>query len=77
MASTDDRIREIFEIVKSRADDGVKPEAMLTEIDQEARRGHPLLTVGERIDAAHRTRAISFAGSDLWIVHDGTEWRLI
>jgi hypothetical protein len=77
MSSIDDRVREIFEIVKSRADDGVKPEAMLTEIDQEARHGHPLLTVGERLDAARGTRAISFSGSDLRIMHDGAAWRLI
>ena len=76
MSSIDDRITEIFAIVKRRADDGVKPEAMLSEIEREARRGHPLLTVGERIDVAHRTRAISFSGSDLRIVHDGTTWQL-
>ena len=78
MSSTDGRVREIFEIVKSRAkgDDGVKPEAMLGEIEREARRGHPLLTVGERIDLPRRSRAISFSGSDLRIVHDGTTWQL-
>jgi len=50
---------------------------MLPEIDREARRGHPSLTVGERLDVPHRRRAISFAGSDLRIVYDGTTWQLI
>jgi hypothetical protein len=78
MSAIDERIREIFEIVKSRGkgDDGVNPEAMLSEIEREARLGYPSLTVGERLDAARRTRAISFSGSDLRIVHDGATWQL-
>jgi hypothetical protein len=48
MSSIDDRVREIFEFVKLRSVDGVKPASMLGEIGQEA----PLLKVNGSLDAA-------------------------
>ena len=73
MSSIDDRVREIFEFVKLRSVDGVKPASMLGEIGQEAL----LLKVNGSLDAAESIWEFRFTGSDLRIVQDGTTWRLI
>jgi hypothetical protein len=69
-AHKDVSVREFFEWIKGRARDGVAPAAMMDEVMVRA----GVLGVGLEYRICGGVNMITFAGTNVGIQHDGSEW---